>query len=74
MNLLYIGAQGFPQDDKAFLDVFSRMPALVGHQVKTSFVKRENATEVAMLCKQHSIDAVFTSQQPLLEADRKSVV
>lgn len=68
MKILYIGATGFPQDDKAHLEAFSRLPAFVGHQVITSFAPRENATEVSMLCKKHEVDAVITSQQSLLAA------
>lgn len=74
MKILYIGSTGFPQDDKAHLDQFSRLSALVGNQVITSFAPRENASEVAMLCKQHAVDAVITSQQSLLHATLKQQV
>lgn len=72
MNLLYIGNK-YPHTpgtvcDADMLDVLSRMPALVGHNIKTSFQPRENALEVSMLCKQHSIDAVICSQPSLLKA------
>ena len=66
MNLLYIGDEA--NNDKAYLDIFSKMPALSGHSCKTSFAKRENATEVALLAKSHKIDAVITSQQSIMEA------
>lgn len=66
MKILYIG-DSYNGDD-SYLDAFSRLPSLVGHQVKTSFTKRENATEVALIAKQHGIDAVVTSQRSLLEA------
>lgn len=68
MKLLYIGSNNAWQDDRAHLDMFARLPALVGHQVITSFSPRENATEVAMLCKQHGVQGVITSQQSLLAA------
>lgn len=68
MKLLYIGSSNQWQDDKAHLELFARLPALIGHQVITSFAPRENATEVAMLCKQHGVDGVITSQQSLLTA------
>ena len=66
MRLLYIG-DTFRGDD-AFLDSFSRLPALAGADVKTSMQRRENATEVALLAQRHKIDAVITSQQSLLQA------
>lgn len=68
MKILYIGSDNRYQDDKAHLEIFARLPALVGHQVITSFLPRENATEVAMLCKQHGVDGVISSQQTLLAA------
>ncbi len=68
MKILYIGCNNAWQDDKANLELFARLPALVGHEVITSFQPRENATEVAMLCKQHGVDGVITSQQSLLAA------
>lgn len=64
MKLLYIG-DSYNEDDRE-LDRLSRMPALVGHKILTSFSKRENATEVAMLARKHEVDGVICSQQSLL--------
>ena len=66
MKILYIGDKYLGDED--YLDLLARMPALLGHQIQRSFAKRENATEVSLLCKQHSIDAVICSQQSLLAA------
>lgn len=66
MKLLLLG-DSYNGDD-AYLDSFSRLPSLVGHQVSTSFTKRENATEVSLLCQRNNVDAVVCSQRSLLEA------
>lgn len=68
MKILYVGSSNHYQDDKAHLELFARLPSLIGHQVITSFAPRENATEISMLCKQHGVDGVITSQQSLLAA------
>lgn len=66
MKILFIGDDS--RDDARHLDALSRVPALIGHEIKTTFRKFENATEAALLAKRNGIDAVITSQQPLLEA------
>jgi DNA polymerase I-like protein with 3'-5' exonuclease and polymerase domains len=71
MKLLYIG-DTYNGDD-GFLDALSRLPALRGHDLKTSFTKRENATEVSLLAKHHQIDAVICSQRSLLEAGLRNL-
>lgn len=76
MKLLFIGdrLQGTPDkrtNDEDYLQQLSRLPALVGHQMVTSFAKRENATEVSLLAKQHKVDAVICSQQSLMVAALK---
>lgn len=68
MKLLFVGDSYNGDDDTNLLGALSRLPALLGHKVATSFMKRENATEVAMLCKTKGIDAVICSQKSLLEA------
>lgn len=66
-KLLYIGDDW--AGDKQYVETFGKLEALrTGVKVVTSFSKRENATEVAMLAKQHGCDAVITSQQSLMEA------
>lgn len=72
MKLLYIG-DSYNEDDRE-LDRLSRMPALVGHKILTSFSKRENATEVAMLARKHEVDGVICSQQSLLQAALRAQV
>ena len=76
MKLLFIGdrLQGTPDkrtNDEDYLQQLSRLPALVGHQMVTSFAKRETATEVSLLAKQHKVDAVICSQQSLMVAALK---
>jgi hypothetical protein len=66
MRLLFCGDSW--QGDDSHLDEFSRLSALIGHEVKTTMTARENAHEVAMLCQRHKIDAVISSQRSLLEA------
>lgn len=66
MRILYIGDKYL--GDQENLVGFSRLPALLGHQVSTSFMARENATEVTMVAKAHNIDAVVTSQASLMRA------
>ena len=66
MKILYIG-DTFAGDD-AHLQNLSRLPAFSGHQVITSFAKRENATEVSLLCQHHNVDAVLCSQPSLMVA------
>src|SRR5687768_639891 len=66
MRILYIG-DAYRGDD-AFLDRFSKLPALIGHKVSTSMGKKENATEVSLLAAKHNFDAVVTSQHSLLVA------
>lgn len=66
MQLLFIGDR-YRSDDSHFSQL-QRIPALSGHALKTSMQPRSNATEVAMLAKQHKVDAVITSQLSLLEA------
>ena len=66
MNLLFLGDK-YRHDD-SHLTSLQRIPALMGHSMKTGMAPRQNATEVALLAKQHKIDAVVTSQQSLLEA------
>lgn len=66
MKLLYIG-DSFSRDESC-LQALSRMPALVGHQIVTSFLRRENATEVSLLAQKHKVDAVICSQPALLVA------
>jgi len=66
MKILFIGDEF--RDDRRHLEAFSRLPALIGHEVKTSFNRFTNATEAALLAKKHGIDAIVTSQQSLLEA------
>ena len=66
MKILFIGDSY--NGDESFLQSLSRMPALSGHQVVTSFARRENATEAAMVAKKHNVDAILCSQQTLLAA------
>jgi hypothetical protein len=66
MNILYIGDPW--NGDDSFLEELARIPSLRGHAIKTSMQKRDNATAVSLLCQQHKIDAVITSQASLLEA------
>lgn len=66
MRILYIGDKYL--GDQENLTGFSRLSALLGHHVSTSFMPRENATEVALVAKQHKIDAVVTSQTSLMRA------
>lgn len=73
MKLLFIGSrsQGTPEkrsNDEDHLQTLSRLPALIGHQMVTSFAPRDNATEVALLAKSHKVDAVICSQQSLMVA------
>lgn len=66
MKILFVGDSY--NYDEAYLQQLSRMPALQGHQVVTSFLKRENATEVSMLAKQHGAEAILCSQVSLMQA------
>ena len=66
MNLLFLGDRY--RRDEDHLHHLQRIPAISGHSMKTGMAPRNNATEVAVLAKQHKIDAVITSQQSLLEA------
>jgi hypothetical protein len=66
LKLLYVG-DTYNGDD-GHMQSFSRLSSLSGHQVSTSFTRRDNATEVAMLAQKHSVDAVGTSQSSLLSA------
>lgn len=66
MNLLFLGDHS--RNDDSYFTSLQRVPALLGHSVKTSVSRRENATEVAMLARQHKCDAVITSQESLLNA------
>jgi len=59
--------------DESFLDSFSKLPALVGHQVATTFQRRENATEISLICKNKKFDAVICSQRSLLEAGLRAL-
>lgn len=68
MKLLYVGDKFFDDNNPGHLQTLSRQPALLGHNLSTSFMPRDTATEVALLCKQHGIDGVLCSQQKLLEA------
>lgn len=72
MKLLLIGDSY--NGDESFLDSFSKLPALQGHQVATSFTRRENATEVSLLAKHHKVDAVICSQRTLLEAGLRASI
>lgn len=65
MKLLYIADPH--STDASYFDQLSRLAALRGIHVITSSQKRETAAEVTLLCKQHKVDAVFTTQQHLLE-------
>lgn len=66
MKILYIGDSY--SADQENLQSLARLPALLGHEIVTSFAKRENATEVAMLAKKHGCAAILCSQPGLLTA------
>ena len=66
MKILFCGDSW--NGDDSFLEHFARLPALQGTQVKTTMTKRENATEVALICKKNEIGGVVCSQRSLLEA------
>jgi DNA polymerase I-like protein with 3'-5' exonuclease and polymerase domains len=72
MKLLFVGDEYL--GDKEHMHTLARLPALVGHQVSTTFSKRPNATEIAMICKSNNIDGVICSQQTLFEAALRSQV
>lgn len=59
--------------DDSMLSQLSRMPALYGVQIATSFQKRDNATEVSLLAKAHNVDAVICSQVSLLQAGLRAL-
>lgn len=72
MRLLLCG-DSYNGDD-AFFDSFSTLTALQGHDIKTTMTRRENATEVAMLCERNQIDGVICAQRSLLEAALRASV
>lgn len=66
MKLLYIG-DSFRGDD-SFVQALSRLPALTGHSLATSFLPRDTATEIAILAQSKGFNGIICSQQKLLEA------
>lgn len=68
MRVLYVGDSFNGDDSQGLLSSFSRLPALRNAHISTSFRKRDNASEIALLCKQKQIDAVLCSQPALLQA------
>lgn len=68
MKLLYIGDKFRDDDNANHLNTLSRLPEVLGHNISTSFLRRETATEVGMICKQKGFDGVICSQPALLAA------
>lgn len=68
MKLLYIGDKFRDDDNPNYLNTLSRLPSVLGHNIATSFLRRETATEVSVICKQKGFDAVICSQPSLLAA------
>jgi DNA polymerase I-like protein with 3'-5' exonuclease and polymerase domains len=65
MKILFVGSSFF--GDENYLDSLSRLPALRGCNVATSFMKRETAYEITLICKQKNFEAVICAQPELLE-------
>lgn len=74
MKLLYIGDKFFGDDIPEHTQRLMSLSSLSGHHVSASFLKRETATEVALLCKSKGFDAVVCSQLSLLQAALRNTV